>query len=223
MTRGAGSCTFSIAAWLCAAVIAASVRGAAAQEPPKNFVFADKPAPVAEITFDDAEAHAHSLADFKGKILLLNVWATWCVPCRKEMPALDRLQASLGGLDFQIVPVSIDRGGLDAVRKFYNEIGIHNLAMYIDSSGQVLRQVRALGLPTTVLIDRNGQEIGRAIGPADWDAPEIAEFLRPFILNRDLLVTEASRGDSQTVHQAASDPPGLVMRGLRWLGALLNK
>ena len=149
---------------------------ASAQEPPKNFVLLDKPNPVAEITFNDAEGHVRKLAEFRGKVVLVNVWATWCIPCRKEMPALDRMQASLGGADFEVVPVSIDRGGLEVIRKFYNEIGIRNLAMYVDPSGQVLHQVRALGLPTTVLIDRVGREIGRVIGPAEWDTPEIAEF-----------------------------------------------
>ncbi len=176
MTRRAGALIFCLATWLCAATFAATLRIASAQEPPKNFVFLDKRTPVVEITFNDAEGHARKLAEFRGKVVLVNVWATWCIPCRKEMPALDRMQASLGGGDFEVVPVSIDRGGLETVRKFYNEIGIRNLAMYVDSSGQVLRQVRALGLPTTLLVDRTGQEIGRVIGPAEWDAPEIAEF-----------------------------------------------
>jgi hypothetical protein len=100
------------------------------------------------------------------------------------MLALDRLQASMGGADFDVVPVSIDRGGIETIRKFYGDIGIRNLPMYVDPSGQVLRQVGAIGLPTTLLIDRSGREIGRVVGPAEWDAPRVAEFLRPFILSR---------------------------------------
>ena len=192
---------------------------ASAQEPPKNFVLLDKPNPVAEITFNDAEGYARKLADFRGKVVLLNVWATWCVPCRTEMPTLDRLQASLGGADFEVVPVSIDRGGLDVIRKFYNEIGISKLAMYVDPSGQVLHQVRALGLPTTVLIDRVGQEIGRVIGPAEWDTPEIAEFLRPFITNRTILVNQADRSDSQS----PSDQSNPFVRGIDWLRTFLTR
>jgi thiol-disulfide isomerase/thioredoxin len=202
---------------LCAAAFLATLRIASAQEPLKNFVFINKPAPVAEITFSDAEGHARKLEDFSGKVLLLNIWATWCVPCRTEMPALDRLQASLGGFDFEIVPVSIDRSGVEGVREFYNAVGVHNLAMYVDSSGEVLRQVRALGLPTTLLIDRNGQEIGRVIGPAEWDAPEIADFLKPFLFNRNPPATQADCGDSQSASISAGSA-GFVTRGLRWLG-----
>jgi thiol-disulfide isomerase/thioredoxin len=218
MTRSAGARTFGLATWLCATTFVAILGIASAQEPPKNFVFLDRPTPVAAVTFNDTEGRARSLADFRGKLVLLNIWATWCGPCRTEMPTLDRLQANLGGPDFEVVPVSIDRGGLDAIRKFYNEIGIRNLAMYVDTPGNMLRQVRALGLPTTLLIDRAGQEIGRVIGPAEWDAPEIAEFLKPFIANRTVLVNQADRGDSQT-----RDEPGPLTRGLHWLKALITR
>jgi len=110
MTRNSGAFTLGIATWLCATFVA-TLRLASAQEPPKNFIFLDKPVPVAEITFDDAEGQARKLADFKGKVLLINIWATWCGPCRTEMPALDRLQARLGGSHFEVIPVSIDRWG----------------------------------------------------------------------------------------------------------------
>jgi thiol-disulfide isomerase/thioredoxin len=220
MTRSAGARTFRLATWLCATtLVVATLRMASAQEPPKNFILLDKPNPVAEITFNDAEGHARKLADFRGKVVLLNVWATWCVPCRTEMPTLDRLQASLGGVDFEVVPVSIDRGGLGAIQKFYNEIGVRNLAMYVDSSGQVLHQVRALGLPTTLLIDRRGQEIGRVVGPAEWDGPEIAEFLKPFITNRTVTVNQADRADAQS----PSDPSNPFVRGIDWLRTFLTR
>jgi thiol-disulfide isomerase/thioredoxin len=177
MTGNVGALTLGFATWPCATMaVVATLRIASAQEVPKNFVLMDKPKPVAEITFNDGDGHPRSLADFKSKVVLLNVWATWCVPCRREMPALDRLQASLRGADFEVVPVSIDRGGLETIRKFYTETGIRNLAMYVDTSGQILRQVGAIGLPTTLFVDRAGQEVGRVIGPAEWDAPEIAEF-----------------------------------------------
>ena len=158
MTRSLNALPFGLAIWLCAITFVATSRVASAQEPPKNFVLLDKPILVAEINFDDGEGHARKLADFKGKVVLLNIWATWCIPCRKEMPALDRLQASLGGANFEVVPVSIDRSGLEVIRKFYIEVGIRNLALYVDSSGQVLGRVRALGLPTSLLIDRSGEE-----------------------------------------------------------------
>ena len=214
MTRSIGAFTFSVAAWLCATAFIATLRIASAQEPPKNFVFVGKPTPILEITFDDTEGQARKLADFKGKVLLVNIWATWCGPCRKEMPALDRLQARLGGPDFEVIPVSIDRGGMEAIRKFYGEIGVRNLAMYVDTVGQVLRQVRALGLPTTLLIDRSGQEIGRVIGPVEWDTPEIAEFLSSFIQNKNL-PDRADRGNSPPLD--CPNAPSLVMQSLRWL------
>src|SRR6516165_93930 len=214
MTRSISASTFSVVAWLCATAFIATLRIASAQEPPKNFVFVGKPAPLPEITFDDAEGRARKLADFKGKVLLVNIRATWCVPCRTEMPALDRLQERLGGSDFEVIPVSIDRGGIEAIRKFYSEIGVHNLAMYIDPSGQVLRQTHALGLPTTLLIDRSGQEIGRVIGPAEWDAPEITEFLASFIQNKNL----PDRADRENSPMSdCPDAPSLVTRSLRWL------
>lgn len=94
------------------------------------------------------------------------------------MPTLDRLQAALGGADFQVVALSIDRQGLPAVRKFYTEIGIRHLDMHVDGSGKAARDLGAVGLPTTLLIDRAGGEIGRLVGPAEWDAPEMIAFIR---------------------------------------------
>ena len=175
-----------LAAWIAAAVVVLTTsQFAAGQEPPKNFVMHDAPKPVGAINFDDAQGQSRNLADFKGKVVLLNICATWCGPCRKEMPALDRLQAALGAPDFEVVALSIDRGGMDAVRKFFADIGIGTLAMYLDSSGQALRTLSALGLPTTLLIDREGREIGRLIGPADWDSPEMVEFVRCVVARSD--------------------------------------
>ena len=190
MTFALASFTDRLAASMAAAVVMlATSQFAAGQEPPKNFVMHDAPKPVAAINFDDAQGRSRNLADFKGKVVLLNIWATWCGPCRKEMPALDRLQAALGGPDFEVVALSIDRGGMDAVRKFLADIGIRNLAMYLDSSGQALRTLSALGLPTTLLIDREGREIGRLIGPAEWDSPEMIEFVRCVVAKGDAAKT----------------------------------
>src|SRR3546814_2217971 len=105
-------------------------------------------------------------------MILLNIWATWCGPCREEMPTLDRLQARLGGPDFEVVALSIDRAGIAVVSEFYDEIRVQHLAEYIDESAKAAGQLNAVGLPTTLLIDREGQEIGRQVGPAEWDAHE---------------------------------------------------
>jgi thiol-disulfide isomerase/thioredoxin len=193
---------------------------AEAQEPPRNFVLLDEPKAVAAINFDDGQGHARSFADFKGKVVLLNIWATWCIPCRKEMPALDRLQASLGGADFEVVPISIDRGGRDTVAKFYTEKGIRNLAMYIDASGQAVRTLDAVGLPTTLIINRAGYEIDRIIGPLEWDAPEIAELLRHIVLKRNDGAESLAQAPQAQVVQGDHDPPGSLRRAFRWLKAL---
>jgi thiol-disulfide isomerase/thioredoxin len=140
-----------------------------------------EPKPVAEVKFVDGAGKAHTLADFKGKVVLLNVWATWCGPCREEMPTLDRLQAQLGGSDFQVLALSIDQGGIQVVRDFYREIGIQHLELYIDESAEANRSLNAFGLPITLLLDRQGRELGRKLGAAEWDSPEVIEYVREVI------------------------------------------
>ncbi|MGH6714447.1 MAG: TlpA family protein disulfide reductase [Bradyrhizobium sp.] len=159
-----------------AGVVAATWSIAAAQEPGRNFIIHEAPKPIAAIRFEDADGRPRNLTDYRGKVVLLNIWATWCVPCRKEMPTLDRLQAALGGADFEVVALSIDRR-IDAVRKFFAEVGIQKLAMYRDGAAKATRELGAVGLPTTLLVDREGREVGRLIGPAEWDSPEMAEFI----------------------------------------------
>lgn len=138
----------------------------------------DHPRPVPNISFTDGDDQIRSLADFRGKVVLLNIWATWCVPCRKEMPTLDRLQATLGGPDFAVVALSIDRAGKRAVEAFYMETDVRSIDIYIDSTGSVSRELAVVGLPTTLLIDAEGRELGRLVGPAEWDAPEMVAFLQ---------------------------------------------
>jgi thiol-disulfide isomerase/thioredoxin len=151
---------------------------ASATEPPQNFAVHEAPVAVPEISFADGDGLPRTLADFHGKVVLLNIWATWCAPCRKEMPTLDRLQAELGGPDFEVIAVSMDRGGPDKVKKFFAEIGIEHLALNIDTSGKAMFTLGAPGLPMTLLIDGKGKEIGRLIGPAEWDAPDMVTFIR---------------------------------------------
>lgn len=139
-------------------------------------------------------------------MVLLNIWATWCVPCRREMSSLDRLQAILGGADFEVVALSMDRAGIEIVRKFYAEVGIRNLAIYINSSGKAARELGIIGLPATLLIDRAGQELGRLVGPAEWDEPEIVEFLRRTISQK----TGAVRAMIPSERAETRDAPALV-------------
>jgi len=139
---------------------------------------AETPRPLPELHFVDGTGARHSLADFRGRVILLNVWATWCVPCREEMPALDRLQAALGGPDFEVVPLSIDRGGVSAVRSFYGELELRALRIYVDASGEALTKLGAVGIPLTLLVDRDGRELWRVVGPAEWDKPAAVNRIR---------------------------------------------
>lgn len=156
-----------------------------AAEAPANFILQDAPKPLPEIAIADGEDKVGALADFRGKFVLLNIWATWCGPCRKEMPTLDRLEGILGGPGFEVVALSIDRKGADAVPKFYAEIGIQRLAIRIDAKAEAPSALDTFGVPTTLLIDRQGREIGRLIGPAEWDSPEMIAFLKTKIAQQD--------------------------------------
>ncbi len=146
-----------------------------------NFVPQAFPEPVPAAGFRDEAGNRLTLADFKGKVLLVNLWATWCAPCRREMPELDHLQGLLGGDDFEVVILSQDRRGFPKVKAFLEEIKVKNLVPYVDKSTKSSRMFKALGLPTTFLVDREGREVGRLVGPAKWDAPETIELMKFYI------------------------------------------
>ncbi len=156
-------------------------RAVGAEDSKASFVWFDAPRALPEMRFETGGGETLTLADFRGKIVLLNVWATWCGPCRKEMPTLDRLQARFGGPDFAVVPLSIDRQGVPAVKKFYEEIGIAHLGLYVDSSGRTGAALGLTGLPTTLLIDREGNEVARLVGPTEWDSPEMVALLEQYL------------------------------------------
>jgi thiol-disulfide isomerase/thioredoxin len=145
----------------------------------------DLPRPLPPLSFDNGAGQAMALADFHGRIVLLNVWATWCAPCRSEMPALDRLQAKLGGSDFAVVPLSIDQRGRDAVERFYRELGLKSLGIYTDRSGNAAFAINAIGMPTTLLVDREGRELGRVTGAAEWDSAEMLSRIKFYLGTRD--------------------------------------
>jgi len=135
------------------------------------FTVHDAPEAIATITFKDADGKDHNLAEWKGKLVLLNLWATWCAPCRHEMPALDALKAELAGKDFDVVALATDRAGIDKPRKFWEETGIKSLGLYLDS-GDAQHGLGVIGMPTTLLIGRDGRELGRLVGPAEWASAE---------------------------------------------------
>jgi thiol-disulfide isomerase/thioredoxin len=145
------------------------------------FVIKPKPEALPEVAFAAADGAPKSLSDWRGKVVLFNVWATWCVPCREEMPMLDKLQAELGGDNFDVVAVNIDRGGAGKAAKFLAETGADQIKLYTDPSGKLFSVVKAVGMPTTLLIDRDGREIGRLVGPADWGSPEALALIKAAI------------------------------------------
>jgi thiol-disulfide isomerase/thioredoxin len=149
-----------------------------------DFPFAaSEPKQPPALSFVDASGDEVTLADFEGKVVVLNLWATWCAPCRREMPALDRLQAELGGDDLTVVALSVDRAsvGQERIQGFYDEVGVERLAIFRDPDMRVPRELRAPGLPTTVVFDRDGMEVGRVLGDAPWDGPEAIAILEEII------------------------------------------
>lgn len=146
-----------------------------------KLVRAEAPAALPEITFKDDKGETRSLAEWKGKVLLLNLWATWCAPCKVEMPSLDRLQAKLGGPDFAVLAVSLDRGGPDVPRKFLSAANLGNLLLLQDETAGLAGKVGAIGLPATLLLDRQGREIARLLGPAEWDSEHAVAVIREAI------------------------------------------
>ncbi len=175
------------------AILAQSSPASAGGDRLPGFVATEPPAPLPATAFENAAGETVRFADFRGRVVLLNLWATWCPPCVREMPSLDRLQAKLGGPDFAVVALSLDRLGTARVTPFFGEHGIKNLAQYLDPRSRVATALRVNGLPTTLLIDRAGREVGRVIGPAEWDSPEAVAMIRRLMAAP--APTEAARAD----------------------------
>ena len=163
------------------AVCAAAKPGVAALDPLVGgevaaFQLAREPEKLSELAFTSDDGKPMTLAAFTGKVVLVNLWATWCGPCRQEMPALDRLQAALGGDDFVVVPVSIDIGDPERPKAFLEQVGVKNLPLYTDRTTKIFEDVKArglaIGLPVTFLLDRNGCRLGHINGPAEWDSED---------------------------------------------------
>jgi thiol-disulfide isomerase/thioredoxin len=142
---------------------------------------ASKPLKVPDLVFDDAEGKPRKLSDWHGRTVLVNLWATWCVPCRKEMPALDDLQGKLGGPRFEVVAINIDTRDLDRPKTFLKEAGLTQLGYFSDPKAKVFQDLkavgRALGMPTSVLVDGAGCEIATIAGPAEWASDDAVKLL----------------------------------------------
>jgi thiol-disulfide isomerase/thioredoxin len=142
---------------------------------------ARSPIPLTTVAFRDGDGKERTLGDWKGKTVLLNLWATWCVPCKKEMPALDELQKKLGGADFEVVAVNIDTRNPDKAKTWLTDTGIASLTYYADNSAKIFQDLkekgRAFGMPTTILIDKNGCEVATLAGPAEWASGDAITFI----------------------------------------------
>ena len=143
---------------------------------------ATAPLRLPDLTFEDADGKPKKLSDWRGKTVLLNLWATWCVPCRKEMPALDELQSKLGGKDFEVVAVNIDTRDPDKPKNFLKDANLTKLGYFTDQKAKVFQDLkaigRALGMPTSVLIDAQGCEIGTIAGPAEWASDDAVKLIK---------------------------------------------
>ncbi|CAN1723898.1 cytochrome c biogenesis protein CcmG, thiol:disulfide interchange protein DsbE [Hyphomicrobium sp. 1Nfss2.1] len=142
-----------------------------------TFVFKPKPAALPDIRFVNSQGTEVGLDSLRGKVVLLNVWATWCAPCREEMPALNRLQEALGSDKFEVVALAVDKSGIEGARKFLTDIKADKLAVYADPTAKEGTTLKVIGMPTTILIDAEGKEIGRLIGPAHWDSADAKRLI----------------------------------------------
>ncbi len=147
----------------------------------RTLVLHPEPRPLPEAALLDAAGAARSLADWRGRVVLVNFWATWCPPCRDEMPSLGALQAALGGADFAVLPVATGRNPVPAIRRFYAEAGVEALPILRDPAMALARGMAVMGLPVSVLLDRDGREVARLTGHADWAAPEALALIAAVI------------------------------------------
>ncbi|MGE3477246.1 MAG: TlpA family protein disulfide reductase [Rhodospirillaceae bacterium] len=147
---------------------------------PKDFIWHEKPVPAPATVFKDAKDADKTLKDFGGKVLIVNFWATWCAPCVKEMPALDRLNAKLGGKDFEVLAINQERNGAKVAPPFVEKQG-WKLPLYLDAATGFYRDAKLRGLPTSIIIGKNGQEIGRVEGEVVWDSPAVEKMVQDLI------------------------------------------
>ena len=147
----------------------------------KKLAIAAAPVDLPAVEVTDLAGGTHLLAELKGKYVLVNFWATWCAPCRKEMPGLDALQRELDGDDFAVQLIAVGRNPPPAIAKFFAEAGITALDTWLDPKQKLASQIGVFGLPITLLLNPEGQEIARMRGDADWHSPEALAFLRAVI------------------------------------------
>jgi thiol-disulfide isomerase/thioredoxin len=167
---------------VCRPAIALSKRLAPlAQGEVAALTMATTPLKLPDLAFQDGNGQTKKLSDWRGRTVLLNLWATWCIPCRKEMPALDRLQTKMGGPDFEVVAVNIDTRDPDKPRNFLKDANLTRLGYFTDDKAKVFQDLksigRALGMPTSVLVDGQGCEIATIAGPAEWSSDDAVKLI----------------------------------------------
>ena len=145
-------------------------------KPDNQLISSDKPGFVS--LFEDANNNEFSISNFSGKLVLVNLWATWCEPCKEEMPSLDRLQSYFDKEQFHILAISVDRGPKKGSLKFFKDFDIENIDLFFDDRNDIPREIKALGLPVSIFIDSSGKEIARLIGPAEWDDQYFIDFVK---------------------------------------------
>lgn len=146
-----------------------------------KLIIHESPRALPEFSFVTGEGEAISLQAWQNKLVVLNIWATWCAPCRDEMPSLDRLQARLGGENFEVVALSVDTGGADRVVSFFRDVEVAHLEVMLDPGGREARRLGTFGLPSTIIITSEGEELARLVGPAEWDDAEVVSLLESLI------------------------------------------
>lgn len=193
----------------CLAVVAlvAGCAGTKGETGRQAFLDRAQPRVLPDVQFVDAEGRERSLADFRGKGVLLNLWAPWCGPCRDEMPALDRLAGGLGGPDLEVVALSLDKRGLPAAAAFHDSLGLDALEPYADTARQAVYLLGPRGLPTTLLIDADGREVARALGARRWDDPGVIGEIRRR-LELDPVATAGARADVAVAPRADAGGAG---------------
>ena len=185
-------------AWLFLLILAAA--GSAAEEKPAElervrlgeFIPASPPLPAPAVSFVDLTGNTVNLSEFTGKIVLVNLWATWCEPCLREMPSLARMQLRLGD-KITVVAISEDRGGSKTVEPFIDKLELKSIKTYLDPKSTAERAFKVQGLPTSFLIDRQGRILGRVEGAAEWDSPELLDILKSFLGDEETIKASLRR------------------------------
>lgn len=150
-----------------------------------KMVIHDEPRPRLERAFENRNGASKEVADWEGKVVVLNFWATWCPPCRKEMPSLDRLQGAMGSDGFEVLALSMDRASVSKIDDFFMSIDVDHLEVYREPSLRIGTEAGVLGMPITLVLDREGREIARLQGEAEWDGPNAQALLRQIVASLD--------------------------------------